>query len=281
MSACESRSKRQLLPLIVCLLPVAQPANGQGAGPSFSATHELTAVRELCGAADRGSAEDSLSGTPETVTGFLTKEGTTLYVPLLSASYSEASAARHMVVFAGHYVEDGQIDSSEGAHASLCAGVLEWRGGTWVLVTRAPELTETGFNGRDPDVKLLQLGERRYGLQVTESLWNHGSAMTAASLYEPVAASFKAVFSAPTSADDCGAGKPCFEFEGTLETDPRSDAGAYDLRLSLKGTYRNAAGRVVRIPPQPLIFSASNGTYSLRDGAPALRAVWQAVQQPW
>lgn len=253
--------------------------------PAFTASDQLAAVRAVCGAAKRGTATDNISTPAETVSGFVSADGRTLYMELLSASYEVGGVARHAVVFGGHYVEDGTIDSSQGATTEICAAVLERRGGKWTPVMREPSLTETGFNGRNPSVALQTIATDRHVIEITQSLWNSGSAMTVVTLYEPEGTGFKEVLSAATAADDCGAGEKCFRFEGSLAyapaPAPRDPAAAKDLHLILTGTYRNEAGRIVKIPAGPLVLRLTNGTYAPVSRTPATQALWKAVQSPW
>lgn len=271
-------------------------AMGLGAGqarktPAFTAADQLKMARTLCGAATRGTAVDDISGSKETVSGFLSADGKTLYVELLSTDYEVHGTLRHALVFGGHYVEDGTIDSSEGAHTEVCAAVLEHRGGAWTPIAHRASLTETGFNGRDPGVALHTIGADRYVLQITQSLWNRGSSMTVVTLYEPESGAtagpnsgtFTELVSAATDADDCGAGERCFTYEGSLVyaagTDP---AAVKDLHLLLKGTYRNEAGRIIKIPAGPLVLRLTkDGTYAPVTATPATQALWTAVQSPW
>jgi hypothetical protein len=261
---------------------------GQARKPAaFTAADQLKMARTLCGAAERGTAIDDISGSKDTVSGFLSEDGKTIYVELLSKDYEVGGVARHVIVFGGHFVEDGTIDSSEGAHADICVGVLEHRAAKWTPIAHRGSLTETGFNGRDPAVALQSIGADRHVLEITESLWNRGSGMTVVTLYEPIGGpkggSFNELVSAATSADDCGSGERCFTYEGSLTYAPATDpAAARDLHLLLKGTYRNGAGRIVKIPAGPLVLRLSkDGTYAPVSQTPDTRALWTAIQSPW
>lgn len=174
-------------------------------------------------------------------------------------------------------VDDGELFSGEAAQTVVCAGMLELRGGAWTMVARAPSLAETGFNGRDPAVATRMLGAGRRVLQIDETLWSGGSSMSRTTLYEPGEQGFEDLLSVAMAADDCGAGEPCFRFEGTLA--PAAAPG--DLELRLKGTYRNAAGRIVAIPAAPLGVRLTHGGYAPVSRAAAVLALWKVVQSPW
>jgi hypothetical protein len=247
--------------------------------PAFSKDARLRVAREVCGAAKAGSAIDDIS-TPQTITGFLTANGDTLYVELLSETYEAQpqKAPRHVIVFGGHTVTDeGTIVNDQATQTEVCAALLEFRGSTWTLVARDAALTQTGFNGRDPVVALVPIGTDRRVLQITETLWNSGSSMTRVSLYEADGNAFAERLSVATAADDCGAGEPCFTFDGTLT--PAATAG--DLELRLTGTYRNDAGKIAKIPAAPLVLRLTNGRYAPVSQIVASQALWKAAQSPW
>src|SRR5262249_42719356 len=107
------------------------------------------------------------------------------------------------------------------------------------------ELTETRFNGRDPAVALRAIGEDRHAFEVVQRLWNAGSSAESLSLYEPAASKFAEILGVGTSADDCDQHEKCFKYESTLAYDEASNPKAFDIRLTLKGTYRNRAGRIL------------------------------------
>jgi hypothetical protein len=251
-------------------MPSAQPR-------TFSKDDQLRMARELCGAVKRGTAIDDIA-TPETLSGFLTADGETFYVELLSETYEEQGVARHVIAFGGHQmVEDGKIFTGQAGQTVVCAGVLESRGGAWSVKTRDAELAESGFNGRDPHISLERIGAQRRVLRIDQTQWNAGSSMTLVTLYEPDGERFKERLSVATAADDCGSGEPCFTWEGTLVPSTGKD----DLELRLKGSYRNDAGRIVKMPPAPLILRLTDGAYAPLSRTAATQALWKAVQSPW
>lgn len=254
--------------------------------PAFTKADQLRLVRTLCGATRRGTATDDLTAPAETVDGFLTPDGSTLFVELLSTEYVERNVTKRALVFGGHLVVDGTIDSGEASRTDVCAGVLEVRGGKWTPVSRAKSLAETGFNGRNPEVTLQAIGADRHVLQITQGLWNSGSSMTFVTLYEPEGQAFAERLSVATSADDCGSEPPCFRYEGTLAIDPSAaaapgPAGVPDIQLQLKGTYRNEDGKVVKIPAAPLALRLTNGAYAPVSSTTTTLAFWTMVQSPW
>ena len=140
----------RLAPLSLLLLSWAVRAGAQEPRlPSFSANDQLAAAKALCGDVSRGTVKDDLAGTPEVVKGFVGADKQSICIELLSASYTERGITKHVIVFGEHYVEDGVLDSGQGAHATLHAGMLERRGSTWTMTLKQTELAETGFNGRD------------------------------------------------------------------------------------------------------------------------------------
>lgn len=273
-----SRAQEQATSHTPAPAPASAGSAGQPSAPTaFSSNDRLHAAREICGAVKPGSATDTLS-TPQKVTGLLTANGAMLFVDLLSETWQGPGPARHVIVFGGHQVvDDGELFSGEAAQTVVYAGMLELRGGAWTIVARAPSLAETGFNGRDPAVSTRTLGAGRRALQIDETLWSGGSSMSRTTLYEPGEQGFEDLLSVATDADDCGAGEPCFRFEGTLA--PAATPG--DLELRLKGTYRNAAGRIVAIPDAPLGLRLTHGGYAPASRAAAALALWKAVQSPW
>jgi hypothetical protein len=100
-------------------------------------------------------------------------------------------------------------------------------------------------------------------------------------LYEQKDAAFVELLNAVISADDCGTKDPCFQFEGSLEYDPKPNAVAYDLRLQLKGTYRNASGRIAPIPPAPIVLRFDKDHFVPVTTTQTMRVVWEATQNPW
>jgi hypothetical protein len=248
--------------------------------PAFSPNDQLAAAKALCGDVSRGTVKDDIAGTPESVKGFVAAGNESICIELLSASYAERGVTKHVIVFGEHYVEDGVLDSSQGAHATLHAGLLEHRGGKWTATLKQTELAETGFNGRDPAVALRKIGADRYAFEVVQQLWNAGSSAASLSLYEPASQEFAEILAVGTSADDCGQNEKCFEYDGTLTYDEASGPSAFDLKLALKGTYRNAAGRVVNVPAAPFVLRFANGKYAPVLTTAAMRAVWEATQSP-
>jgi hypothetical protein len=273
----------RLAPIAVLLLASAVPAFAQVPGPpALPANDQLAAAKALCGDVSRGTVKDDLGGTPEAVKGFVAADKHSICIELLSASYAERGVAKHLIVFGEHYVDDeGVLDSGQGAHATLHAGLLEQRGGTWTATLKQTELAETGFNGRDPAVTLRKIGEDRHAFEVVQRLWNAGSSAESLSLYEPTASEFAEIVSVRTSADDCGQHEKCFTFESTLTYDKASNPKAFDIRLTLKGTYRNRAGRILNVPAGPLVLRFANGKYAPVLTTAAMRAVWEATQSPW
>src|SRR5689334_11693757 len=114
------------LPWLVALaLPVASPE----ALPAFSPADEGRIVAELCGPVAPGSAtRDALLGTLDTVSGHVNPEGFFLYEVLLSQSYREGAAVRHLLVLGGHAVEGGAIRDVQAQNTELNAALAEWRG---------------------------------------------------------------------------------------------------------------------------------------------------------
>jgi len=268
---------------ICCALMPRAAATGAGVAqpPTFSAQDQLSAARALCGNVTRGSATSNMGPKPETVNGFLSPDKQTLYVELLSAPFDVNGAARRLVVFGGHLVEDGEIDHGEAMQTDIAAGVYERRGSSWTLVTKSAELTAVGINGMDPAVELTRLGARRYALLIRHVNWNRGSGMTHVTIYEPAGAAFAERLDVAVSADDCGSKDPCFTYEGKLTLDERSASDPFDLRLAIGGTYRGANGRVTKVPAGGLTFRFSGDGYTPLLTTPALRALWQAMQAPW
>jgi hypothetical protein len=105
--------------------------------------------------------------------------------------------------------------------------------------------------------------------------------MQNATIFEPAGMQFRERLSVAVSADDCGWSDRCFRFEGKLTFDERPTAERFDVRLTLTGTYRNAGGRVVAVPAEPLVFRWAAGAYAPVLGTPALRALWQGIESPW
>jgi hypothetical protein len=249
--------------------------------PVFSLADQTAAVNAVCGPVERSTAIDDIVRPADTVTGFLSADKSTFWMELLSVTYLESGTPRHMVVFGGHGFENDTIDTGEATQTRVAAGLLEYRRDGWRLVARDPALAETGFNGRNPHVALQDVGENRHVIEVGEGLWDRGSGLSMATLYEPVGSGFRQLLRVAESADDCGTKDPCFTFKGMLVYDPKSNPAGFDLRLLLKGTYRNANGKVVRVPAEPLVFKWANGAYApvLRNAG--LRGLWEAVKSPW
>jgi len=272
----------RLAPVAVLLLFWTVPAVAQQPTlPAFSANDQLAAAKALCGDVSRGTVKDDLAGTPEVVKGFVGADKQSICIELLSASYTERGITKHVIVFGEHYVEDGVLDSGQGAHATLHAGMLERRGTRWTMTLEHTELAETGFNGRDPGVALKKIGEDRHAIEVGQTLWNAGSSASSVSLFEPTAREFAEILSVTTDADDCGQHEKCFTYESTLAYDEASNPKGFDITLRLKGTYRNSAGRIVNVPAAPLVFRFGNGQYAPVLTTAAMRDVWKAMQSPW
>ncbi len=282
----------ELLPTVgVALLAAAtvHPAHTRRLGPAdawqapvFSDKDRVAVIAALCDEVTAGSAADPIGGTPERVSGFLSPDRATLYVELLSTTYEEGGVSRHLLVLGGHAVEDGEIASSETATTEVHVGVLDFQGGRWILRARGAPLTETGFNGRDPQVELRRIGDDRHGLEVRSALWNRGSGQSMVSVYDLGATQPAELLHVATDADDCGWEEKCFRFEGTLAYQVKPGTALYDVRLDLKGTYRNAAGRVVPIPRgAPIVFRFSRDSYEPVLASATRRAFWEAVKSPW
>jgi hypothetical protein len=251
--------------------------------PVFSKGDQLKVVREVCGAAKAASVVDDIS-TPETVHGFITADDGMFYVELLSESYEVRKTVGHAIVFGGHQLTDeNKISSHEAARTTVCATLLEFRGGKWTVSAREASLAETGFNGRDPQVTLMAIGAERRALRIQQGQWHSGSSMTIDSLYEQEAAGIREILSVATEADDCGSGEPCFKWEGTLAASSALAPGGerVDLELRLKGTYRNGAGRIVKLPAQPMVLRFVDGAYTPVGRTTAVQALWKILQSPW
>jgi hypothetical protein len=273
----------RLAPISILLLASAVAAAGQAARPPmFSANDQLAAAKALCGDVSRGTVKDTLAGTPEVVKGFVAADKHSICFELLSAGYAERGAAKHLIVFGEHYVEDDEVlDSGQGAGATLHAALFEQRGGKWTVTLKQTELTKTGFNGRDPGVTLRTIGADRHAFEVGESLWNAGSSAGSLALYEPVAGEFAEILRISTDADDCGQHEKCFKYESTITYDDASSPNAFDIKLAFKGTYRNRAGRIVNVPAAPIVLRFANGKYAPVLTTTAVRAAWEAMQSPW
>jgi hypothetical protein len=273
----------RLAPIAVLLVACAVPAFAQEPRlPPFPATDQLAAAKALCGEVSPGTVKDDISGTPEALKGFVAADKHSICIELLSATYAERGVMKHVIVFGDHYVDDeGVLDSGQGAHATLHAAMFEHRSGKWMTTLKQSELAQRGFNGRDPGVALRKIGEDRHAFEVVELLWNAGSAGEGLSLYEPAAGEFAEILNISTGADDCGQHEKCFEYESTLTYDEASNRNVFDLKLTLKGTYRNRAGRIVNVPAAPLVFRFANGKYAPVLTTAAMRAVWEATQSPW
>ena len=70
-------------------------------------------------------------------------------------------------------------------------------------------------------------------------------------------------------------------YESTVAYDEASNPKSFGITLTLKGTYRNDAGRVVNVPAAPLVFRFANGKYAPVLTTAAMRAVWKAMQNRW
>ena len=266
---------------LVSILVLAASLPAAAAPPPFRLQDQEAAARALCGAVERATAVDTLIGDPLTVTGFISADKATFWIELLSVTYTENGTPKQMIVFGGHELEDGEISSGENSRTRVSAGVLEFRTGGWKMATRGAGIAETGFNGRDPEVWLHKIGENRHALEVTQGLSDHGSGMTTITLFEPSGAGFRQLLTLATAADDCGSKEPCFTFKGSLVYDPKSNPAALDLRLLIKGTYRNAAGTIVRVPAEPLVFKFAQGAYAPVLGNAAVSELWAALKSPW
>lgn len=278
-----SSTMPRLTPIAVLLLASVVPAFPQEPRlPTFSANDQLAAAKALCGDVSRGTVKDNIGLTPEDIKGFVAANKHSICVELLSASYAERGVTKHVIVFGEHYVDDeGVLDSGQGERATLHAAMFEHRSGKWTTMLKQTELAQTGFNGRDPAVALKKIGEDRHAFEIVELLWNAGSAGAGLSLYEPVAGAFAEILNISTSADDCGQHERCFKYESTLTYDEASNPNAFDLKLTLKGTYRNRAGRILTVPSAPFVFRFANGKYAPVLTTAARRAVWEATQSPW
>lgn len=273
----------RLVPISILLLASAVAAAGQEARPPmFPANDQLAAAKALCGDVSRGTVKDTLAGTPEVVKGFVAADKHSICIELLSADYAERGAAKHLIVFGEHYVDDEEVlDSGQGAGATLHAALFERRSGKWAVTLKQTELAKAGFNGRDPAVTLRTIGPNRHAFEVVEGLWNAGSSAESLSLYEPVAREFAGILNISTSADDCGQHEKCFKYESTITYDEASTPNAIDIKLAFKGTYRNRAGRIVNVPAAPIVFRFANGKYAPVLTTAAVRAAWEAMQSPW
>jgi hypothetical protein len=49
----------------------------------------------------------------------------------------------------------------------------------------------------------------------------------------------------------------------------------------LKGTYRNGAGRIVKLPTQPIVLRFVDGAYTPVGRTAAVQALWKILQSPW
>jgi hypothetical protein len=103
-----------------------------------------------------------------------------------------------------------------------------------------------------PAVRLRTIGADRHALEVVEGLWNVGSSAEGLSLYEPVAGEFAKILDIATAADDCGQHEKCFKYESTIAYEASSQ-NAFDIALAFKGTYRNRAGRIAKVPAAPIV----------------------------
>lgn len=255
--------------------------SAQRAAPAFTAADQLRVARDVCGAATSGSVKDGINSQPATVNGFLAADGGMFFSDLLSENVVQNGAHKHVSVFGGHVVVDEEISSNQAAQTTVCAAWLEHRGGRWVIAARDAALTDTGFNGRDPDVALVKSGAERHALRITAGAWSAGSSMTFVSLYEPRGTAFGEMLSAATSADDCGGGEPCFRFDGELAFDTASKGDVYDVQLRVRGTYRADRGRLIRIPSAPLVLRLVDGVYTPVNRGGPMRELWTALQAPW
>ena len=248
----------------------------------FSADDEFSTVSAICGNVTQGTAIRGISGTDETVNGYISENGYTFYEVLLSSSFLEHGALRHMIVIGGHYLEDGKIRDTEAERTEVSFGLLEFQRKEWKIIAKAPDFIETGFNGNNPGSALREIGESRHGIELTQDQWFQGSSLTIVSLYEPVRSNFKELFSVMVAADDCALKKGCFKYEGKLVYLSDSNRSPKDVALHLKGTYRNTAGRVVPVPSSPIVLSFKEGFYGPLDASAAGASLWRAVtQSPW
>jgi hypothetical protein len=271
----------RLLPLSLSLALVA--TTGAQSPPAFTERDRTAAITELCGRVAAGTAKDDSTRPSKTVKGFLTPDKSTIYVELLAAAFVQGGRSKHLIVLGGHGVHDGVIDEIGPARVEIFVGVLEFQSGRWRMASKGSPLTETGFNGRDPVVALRKISGSRHVLDVRSGLWSEGSSQSVLDLYDlggavPAPAKLLHVV---TAADDCGLSDSCFAFEGTFAIDAKPGAAAYDARLLLNGTYRNADGGISTIPANaPFVFTLKNGRYTPVLSTPARRALWDAVQSP-
>ena len=57
-------------------------------------------------------------------------QGLFLYEVILSQSYREGAAVRHLLVLGGHAIEDGAIRDAQAQNTEVDAALAEWRGGS-------------------------------------------------------------------------------------------------------------------------------------------------------
>ena len=267
------------LPLLVAL---ALPAAAPEALPAFSNADEGRIVAELCGPVEPGSAtRDAYPDKPETVAGYMNPQALWLYEVILSQSYREGAAVRHLLVLGGHAVEDGAIRDNQAQTTELDVALAEWRGGKWVLAAKAPELATVGQYGHNPAVELRDVGASRHAFEVRESYYNQGAVLWHLTLYEPTPSGIQEILSLFLDADDCVDGKKnCFSYEGKLEYPAKSAAPAYDLKLTLTGTYRSSKGRILAVPKAPLVLRLQEDGYAPA-GASTV-GLWKALtSSPW
>src|SRR5262245_55496355 len=267
------------LPLLVALaLPVAAPE----ALPAFSNADERRIVAELCGAVETGSAtRDAYPDKPETVAGYMDPRGFFLYEVILSQSYREGAAVRHLLVLGGHAVEDGALRDNQAQNTEVDAALAEWRDGKWVLAAKAPELATVGQYGHNPSVTLRDVGASRHAFEVCEDYFNQGPVLGHVALYELTAEGIQEILSFFPDADDCIDGKKnCFSYKGKLEYPGKSAAAAYDLKLTLTGTYRSSKGRILAVPKAPLVLSLQEDGYA--PAGASTSGLWKALtNSPW
>jgi hypothetical protein len=266
-------------PLLALILVVQA---GAQTPPAFTERDRVAAIAALSGNVTAGTARDEFGGTSKTIQGFVTQDRSTIYVQLLAAAFRQSGRSQHLIVLGGHSLDSGVIANSEAAQARIYAGVLELRNGRWQMTSKGTPLTTTGFNGRNPEVALRKIGGDRHALELRSHLWSEGRSVSVVDLYDLRDAAPATLLHAVTDADDCARNESCFAFEGAFRIDAKAGAPAYHSTLELKGTYRNAEGRITPLPANAsFVFRLVNGAYTPVLSTPARRALWEAVQFPW
>jgi hypothetical protein len=267
-------------------------ANGTGAAPappgggvvptSFTRFDELTTVTALCGAVKRGSSTNTMSGTPEKVEGYLDEDGEVLYEVLLSKDYQDKGGPKHLLVVGSHGIEDGEIRSVQAQSVDVAAAVLEPKPGKWAPVVLAKSLTSGGQYSHSPSATLVQIGTARYALRIGQGSWYQGNELDNEQWFEPVGGKFLPVVSVSTSASVSEQNDPNPpSWNGKLEVMPTAGAEVFDMKLTVSGTYKTEAGKLVKMNG-PMILKMQGGTYKPVDSTPALAAQWKALTSiPW